>query len=90
MADVRRKQRILGLIQSQGQASLDGLMLELKLTREQLTSDIAELVQQGLIENQHRHAERDRHQCLAIHAQGTGSYPLEPSGWQRSSRRAAK
>jgi hypothetical protein len=48
MVDVRRKQRILGLIQAQGQASLDGLMLELKLTREQLTADIAELVQQGL------------------------------------------
>lgn len=48
MSDVRRKQRILGLIQSQGQASLEGLLLELKLTREQLTADIAELVQQGL------------------------------------------
>jgi ribosomal protein S27AE len=48
MADVQRKQRILGLIQSQGQASLEGVMLELKLTREQLTTDIAELVQQGL------------------------------------------
>ena len=48
MADVRRKQRILGLIQAQGQASLDGLMLELKLTREQITADIADLVQQGL------------------------------------------
>lgn len=48
MSDVRRKQRILGLIQSQGQASLEGLLLELKLTREQLTTDIAELVQQGL------------------------------------------
>src|SRR5262245_49169477 len=46
LVDVRRKQRILGLIQAQGQASLDGLMLELKLTREQLTADIAELVQQ--------------------------------------------
>ncbi len=48
LAEVRRKQRILGLIQAQGQASLEGLLLELKLTREQLVADIAELVQQGL------------------------------------------
>ena len=48
MDEVRRKQRLLGMIQAQGQASLDGLMLELKLSREQITNDIAELVQQGL------------------------------------------
>jgi ribosomal protein S27AE len=48
MDEVRRKQRLLGLVQAQGQASLDSLMLELKLTRDQVTRDIAELVQQGL------------------------------------------
>ena len=48
MDEVRRKERLLGLIQAQGQASLSTIMVELKLTREEIKRDIYELVQQGL------------------------------------------
>lgn len=48
MADVRRKERLLGLIQAQGKVSLNTIMVELKLTRDTVKQDIYELVQQGL------------------------------------------
>jgi hypothetical protein len=48
MADVRRKERLLGLIQAQGQAQLGTIMVELKVDRETVKHDIYELVQQGL------------------------------------------
>jgi hypothetical protein len=48
MADVRRKERLLGLIQAQGKVSLNTIMVELKLNRETVKRDIYELVQQGL------------------------------------------
>jgi hypothetical protein len=48
MADVRRKERLLGLIQAQGQAQLGTIMVELKVDRETVKRDIYELVQQGL------------------------------------------
>lgn len=48
MADVRRKERLLGLIQAQGKASLSTIMVELKVTRDTVKHDIYELVQQGL------------------------------------------
>lgn len=48
LADVRRKERLLGLIQAQGQAQLGVIMVELKADRETIKRDIYELVQQGL------------------------------------------
>lgn len=48
MADVRRKERLLGMIQAQGQAPLSTVMVELKMTRDEVKRDIYELVQQGL------------------------------------------
>ena len=48
MVEVRRKERLLGLIQAQGKAQLNTIMVELKMTRDQVKQDIYELVQQGL------------------------------------------
>lgn len=48
LAEVRKKERLLGLIQAQGQVPLGTAMIEMKLTRDQITSMIYELVQQGL------------------------------------------
>jgi DNA-directed RNA polymerase subunit RPC12/RpoP len=48
MVDVRRKERLLGLIQSQGKAPLSTIMVELKVNRDTIKNDIYELVQQGL------------------------------------------
>ena len=48
MVDVRRKERLLGLIQAQGKAPLSTIMVELKVTRDTVKQDIYELVQQGL------------------------------------------
>ncbi len=48
MADVQRKERLLGLIQAQGQAQLGTIMVELKVDRDTVKRDIYELVQQGL------------------------------------------
>jgi hypothetical protein len=45
---IRKKERILGLVQSQGQASVGSIMVELKMTREQVTNAIYELVAMGL------------------------------------------
>lgn len=48
LADVRRKERMLGMIQAQGKVSLNSIMIEQHLTREQVRDDIYELVNQGL------------------------------------------
>lgn len=48
MADVRRKERLVGMIQAQGKVSLSTIMIEQHLTREQVRNDIYELVNQGL------------------------------------------
>ncbi len=45
---IRKKERILGLIQAQGQASLSVIMLEMSMNREQVTNAIYELVSMGL------------------------------------------
>jgi hypothetical protein len=45
---VRQKQRILGLIQAQGKASVDSIMLEMELSREQVTTMIYEMVSMDL------------------------------------------
>lgn len=45
---VRQKERLLGLIQAQGKATLNTIMIEQHLTREQVKNYIYDLVQQGL------------------------------------------
>jgi hypothetical protein len=48
LAEVRKKERLLGMIQAQGKVSLNSIMIEQHLTREQVRSDIYDLVNQGL------------------------------------------
>ena len=48
LADVRKKERLLGLIQAQGKASLGTIMIEMKMTRDEIKQAIYELVNQGL------------------------------------------
>jgi hypothetical protein len=48
LADVRKKERLLGMIQAQGKVSLNSIMIEQHLTREQVRNDIYDLVNQGL------------------------------------------
>lgn len=45
---IRKKERILGLIQAQGQASVGPIMMELNMTRDQVTNAIYELVAMDL------------------------------------------
>ena len=45
---IRKKERILGLIQAQGQASVGPIMMEMDMTRDQVTDAIYELVAMGL------------------------------------------
>lgn len=48
LADVRKKERLLGMIQAQGKVSLNSIMIEQHLTREQVRNDVYDLVNQGL------------------------------------------
>ncbi len=48
LGEVRKKERLLGLIQAQGQASLSTVMVETKMTRDEVKQAIYELVNQGL------------------------------------------
>ena len=48
LVGVRKKERLLGLIQAQGRAQLNSIIVELKMTRDEVKQDIYELVQQGL------------------------------------------
>ena len=48
MQDVRKKERLLGMIQAAGKISLANAAIELKMTRDQVTNAILELVNQGL------------------------------------------
>lgn len=45
---IRKKERILGLVQAQGQVSLSTIMMEMKMSREEVTNAIYELVAMGL------------------------------------------
>lgn len=45
---IRKKERLLGLIQAQGKASLGNIMIETKMSREEVRDAIYELVNQGL------------------------------------------
>ena len=48
MAEVRKKERLLGVIQAQGQASLGSLMIETRMTRDEIKAAIYDLVNLGL------------------------------------------
>jgi ribosomal protein S27E len=48
MAQVRQKERLLGMIQAQGRVSLGQAMIEMKMSRDDITNAIYELVNQGL------------------------------------------
>ncbi len=48
LANVRQKERLLGLIQTQGKVTLNTIMVEQHLSRDQVQNYIYELVQQGL------------------------------------------
>lgn len=48
LATVRQKERLLGMIQAQGKVTLNTIMVEQHLSREQVQNYIYELVQQGL------------------------------------------
>ncbi|MDK1028088.1 MAG: hypothetical protein QGM50_04885 [Anaerolineae bacterium] len=45
---IRKKESILGLIQTQGHASVGSIMVEMEMTREEVTNAIYELVSMGL------------------------------------------
>src|ERR687883_246788 len=48
LAQVRRKERLLGMIQAQGKVPLGQAMIELKMSRDDITTAMYELVNQGL------------------------------------------
>jgi hypothetical protein len=48
LAEVRKKERLLGLIQAQGKVSLNTIMIEQHMTREEVRNDIYDLVNQQL------------------------------------------
>ncbi len=48
MLEVRKKERLLGMIQAQGQVSVGSAAVELKMTRDQIKTAIYELVNMGL------------------------------------------
>jgi hypothetical protein len=48
LAGVRKKERLLGMIQAQGKVSLSSAMIEMKMTRQEVNNAVYELVNQGL------------------------------------------
>ncbi len=48
LAQVRKKERLLGLIQAQGKVALGSIMIETKMTRDEVKNAIYDLVNQGL------------------------------------------
>jgi len=48
MIEVRRRERLLGMIQAQGQVSLNSMMVEMKMNRDQIKQAIYDLVHLGL------------------------------------------
>ncbi|HEX7594182.1 MAG TPA: hypothetical protein VF429_08440 [Anaerolineae bacterium] len=48
MADVQKKERLLGMIQAAGKVSLGSAAIEMKMTQQQVKDAIFELVNQGL------------------------------------------
>ncbi len=50
LTEVRKKERLVGMIQAQGQVSLNNIMIEQHMSREEVRQDIYELVSQGLFD----------------------------------------
>ena len=48
LVEVRKKERLLGLIQAQGKVALGSIMIETKMTRDEVKNAIYDLVNQGL------------------------------------------
>lgn len=48
MADVKQKERLLGMIQAAGKVPIGNAAIELKMSRDEIKNDIMELVNQGL------------------------------------------
>jgi hypothetical protein len=48
MADVQKKERLLGMVQAAGKVSLGSIAIELKMSQQQVKDAIFELVNQGL------------------------------------------
>jgi predicted transcriptional regulator len=48
MIEVRQRERLLGMIQAQGQVSLNNMMVEMKMNRDQIKQAIYDLVHLGL------------------------------------------
>jgi hypothetical protein len=48
MEGIRKKERLLGMIQAQGQVSVGSAAIELKMSRDEIKTSIYELVEQGL------------------------------------------
>ena len=48
MADVQKKERLMGMIQAAGKVSLANAAIELKMSRDEIKNDILDLVNQGL------------------------------------------
>jgi hypothetical protein len=48
LAQVRKKERLLGLIQAQGKVALGSIMIETRMTRDEIKNAIYDLVNQGL------------------------------------------
>lgn len=48
LAEIRKKERLLGMISAQGQVSLGSAMIEMKMTRDEVQNAIYDLVNQGL------------------------------------------
>ncbi|MFN8534465.1 MAG: hypothetical protein U0556_13070 [Dehalococcoidia bacterium] len=48
LVEIRKKERLLGMIGAQGQVSLGSAMIEMKMTRDQVQNAIYDLVNQGL------------------------------------------
>lgn len=48
LSEVRQRERLLGIIQAQGQVALGSLMIEMKLSRDQIKQAIYDLVHLGL------------------------------------------
>ncbi len=48
LAEVRKKERLLGMIQAQGKVTLNTIMIEQHMTREEVRNNIYDLVNQGL------------------------------------------
>ena len=89
MADVQKKERLLGMVQAAGKVSLGSIAIELKMTQQQVKDAIFELVNQGLFSGYINWKEgMFLHQRPRTGADDEMSQLRGPTrgGWQRSSQ----